>query len=212
MSLLNKLHNLIKEKGPITVEKYMDMCLNDPVYGYYKTQQIFGENGDFTTAPEISQTFGEMIAIWIIYNWSVIYSPDKFSICEMGPGRGTLSKDILRVIKKLSPECYNAAEITLIETSPLLVNLQKEALAEHIAKISWIDDLKDLPQLPTIIVANELFDAIPIQQYVYKNCYLLTRKIGLENGELFFIIDELDKKLINEKYKSNTYLIKEFIR
>ncbi|MDN5249546.1 MAG: SAM-dependent methyltransferase, partial [Alphaproteobacteria bacterium] len=98
------IQEIIHQTGPLTVAEYMNICLSHEKYGYYKTQKIFGQTGDFTTAPEISQVFGELLAIWLLTAWQQQNSPKKFILCEAGPGRGTLMYDLLRTITKLNPQ------------------------------------------------------------------------------------------------------------
>ncbi len=147
----------IRRDGPINLATYMQIALSHPDHGYYSTRDSIGAKGDFTTAPEISQLFGEMIGLWIIDCWHQIGSPATINLIEPGPGRGTLMADIVRTITKgstLQPQIH------LIETSPRLTQIQQEKLDAQ-----WHQDLSTVPEGPFILVANEFFDALPIHQF-----------------------------------------------
>jgi NADH dehydrogenase [ubiquinone] 1 alpha subcomplex assembly factor 7 len=153
----------IKDHGPIPVSRFMDLALAHPEHGYYRTRDPLGQTGDFITAPEISQMFGEIIGLWAAVVWQSLGCPDPFILAEFGPGRGTMMADALRAAK-LQPGFVEAAHIHLVETSPTLRAHQKETLAGH--HPIWHDTIEDLPQGPSIIIANEFFDALPIQQFL----------------------------------------------
>ena len=162
--LLEELKIRIQEDGPISVADYMAACLGHPKYGYYMIRDPFGADGDFTTAPEVSQMFGELIGLWLVECWNQRGRPDPFRLVEMGPGRGTLMADILRTAKMM-PEFLAAADIHLIETSPHLRKLQENSLKSH--QVTWHDSLQGVPEEgPVYLVANELLDALPIHQLV----------------------------------------------
>lgn len=152
----------IKADGPITIADYMELCLTHPQYGYYMKQDPLGAAGDFTTAPEITQAFGELIGLWAVETWRHLGSPGSFTLCELGPGRGTLMSDALRAAQML-PEFGKAAQVHLLEASPFLREKQQSALAAH--NPTWIDTLEQLPDQPIIIIANEFFDALPVRQF-----------------------------------------------
>ena len=163
---LNKLikEAILKKKG-ISLSEYMKMCMTHPKYGYYTKQYPIGFKGDFITSPEISQMFGELIGLWVVQAWMDHNKPPEFSLVELGPGNGTLMEDILRATKSIS-EFHKALKITLIEISPSLQKLQKQVLKGY--PINWKKNLSNLPNIPTIIIANEFFDALPIKQFVFK--------------------------------------------
>lgn len=185
--LQEKIIRLITLQGPIDISQYMLMALADPEYGYYKTASPFGYEGDFITAPETSQMFGEMIAVWALSAWQGMGRPAPFLLCEMGPGRGTLMDDLLRTIGKLSPECLAAAHVVLVETSHRLGAIQKEKLRTHDKKIEWVAGFEKMPNLPLVLIANELFDALPIHQYVSNHGALHERMVAIDkNGNLCF--------------------------
>lgn len=150
----------IRLAGPMGLDEYMRLCLLHPEHGYYATRDPFGAAGDFTTAPEISQMFGEMIGLALAQAWLDQGSPAPFTLAEIGPGRGTLMADILRVIARV-PGMTEAAEVTLIEASPHLRGVQ----ARRLGAISHLDAATDLPERPLFLVANEFFDALPIRQF-----------------------------------------------
>lgn len=169
-TLLDKIKHIIALNGPISIAEYMHICMADPEHGYYKTQEAIGRQGDFITAPEVSQMFGELIGIWCITTWQQLGKPSPFCLAELGPGKGTLMQDLLRAVKNNS-EFMNAAQVVLVETSEALKKVQKSKLPEDLVeseKIKWEIDINKLPQMPVIFVANEFFDVVPFRQYVKK--------------------------------------------
>lgn len=187
--LKEKLKRLIEATGPISVAEYMAHCLLDPEFGYYTTREPFGTEGDFITAPEISQMFGELIGVWIYSRWKSAGSPRNPIIAEIGPGRGTLMKDLLRTVSRLDPAFAREARFALVEASSRLIEVQKRTLAEAARTISleWYDRFEALPLGPLFIVGNELFDALPMRQFVKTANGWRERVVGLdEQGELAF--------------------------
>ncbi|MDJ0931568.1 class I SAM-dependent methyltransferase [Breoghania sp.] len=183
-----RIRALIENTGPISIADYMAICLADPEHGYYMRREPFGSKGDFTTAPEISQMFGELIGAWCLETWTGLGHPETVHLIELGPGRGTLMADILRVAC-LDPAFAAAARVHLVETSPRLRDLQKQTLAATPLPIAWHDSLADVPDDgTTILVANELFDALPIHQYVLTQGSWQQRVAGLDpaSDELAF--------------------------
>ncbi|WP_093186839.1 class I SAM-dependent methyltransferase [Pseudovibrio sp. Tun.PSC04-5.I4] len=178
--LLAKIKQHIADHGPMTIAQYMNLCLSDPKHGYYMTQQPFGTKGDFTTAPEISQLFGELIGAWLLHQWISQDLKDPIQLVEIGPGRGTLMKDILRVIS-LRPQMLAQTQIHLVETSPSLRKVQKKQLKAY--EIKWHDNLQNIPKGPTLLVANELFDALPIHQYQLTDTGWRERCVGLNDDQ-----------------------------
>lgn len=214
--LKEKLAKQIKLRGAIGVDQFMQSCLSDRDFGYYQINEPFGVEGDFTTAPEISQLFGEIIAIWLIQAWQKLEKPQYFNLCEMGPGRGTLMDDILRTISKITPQMLASAQINLIETSERLIEQQKAKLVRHNCTIYWRQDLDDLPRLPLLFVANELFDALPINQYMFKRGHFHKRLIGLDfNDSLCFVLGRQIKRKIPcdlKKFKDDDIVETSFYR
>lgn len=161
--VVDRLKSRIASKGHVSVAEFMQSALGDQDGGYYTTRDPFGAAGDFTTAPEISQVFGELIGLWCADTWRAMGSPRAFALIEFGPGRGTLMSDALRALGQV-PECRAAASIHMVETSPVLREIQQQALQGE--NITWHSDLPDLGRTPVIILANEFLDALPVEQYV----------------------------------------------
>jgi len=172
----------IQAEEGISVADYMRMCLGHREHGYYNTRDPFGVDGDFTTAPEISQMFGEMIGAWIADSWLQMGAPDPFYLVECGPGRGTLMHDILRATKNV-PQFHAAMDIHLIEMSPVLKEKQKQTLSVF-DKVTWHSDLKTLPiDAPVIVIGNEFLDALPVAQYTHNGDNWVENYVDVdENG------------------------------
>jgi NADH dehydrogenase [ubiquinone] 1 alpha subcomplex assembly factor 7 len=173
----------IGETGPISVADYMAECLLHPVHGYYTTRNPFGTAGDFTTAPEISQMFGELIGLALAQAWLDRGSPAPFTLAELGPGRGTLMADVLRATRGV-PGFHVAARVGLVEASPRLREVQAQSLGGHDA--TWFDRIEDLPDAPIFLVANEFLDALPIRQFQRGPQGWHERLIGLRDDALAF--------------------------
>ncbi len=152
--------------GPMTLADFMAEALNHPKYGYYATRDPLGVAGDFITAPEISQMFGELIGLWCAVVWQGMGAPDPFLLAELGPGRGTLMADALRAARRV-PGFREAAAVHLVETNPVLRERQAESLTAAGLKRppAWHDDFASLPDGPMLVVANEFFDALPVRQF-----------------------------------------------
>jgi len=161
--LEQRIRDRIAADGPIPVSQYMSMALGDPEFGYYVTRDPFGAAGDFITAPEISQIFGELIGLWCAIAWEQSGAPERAILVELGPGRGTLMADALRAAQ-MSPSFAAAIELHLVETSPKLRDSQRAALGDY--HVTWHDRFDEVPPGPLFLVANEFFDALPIDQYV----------------------------------------------
>lgn len=184
--LAEKIVRRIAATGPINVADYMATCLFDPELGYYTTRQPFGRAGDFVTAPEISQMFGELVGVWIAESWQRLGAPLPFRLTEIGPGRGTLMKDICRVLARVSPRLFDAIDIVMVEASPRLADRQRETLGDLASRIRWQGELDDTPHAG-VAVANELFDAIPVRQFVKTDAGWRERVVALdEAGALQF--------------------------
>lgn len=163
--LEERLITLIDDHGPIRVGDYMADALGHPQHGYYMTEAAFGSEGDFTTAPEISQIFGELIGAWLVNAWEEIGAPSLFNLIELGPGRGTLMADILRTAK-VRPKFLKAARVYMIETSGRQRYAQQRKLQDIGQPITWATELHDIPAAPTLFIANEFFDCLPIRQFI----------------------------------------------
>lgn len=165
--LKRRLIERITVSGPMTVAEYFAACLFDPAQGYYTTKEPFGRGGDFITAPEVSQMFGELLAVWIVRNWDAMGRPAAFALAEIGPGRGTLMADMMRTLARIEGgACLAGTSVFLIEASPRLAAIQKQKLADAPVTPQWLATIDALPDLPLVILGNELFDAIPIRQFV----------------------------------------------
>ena len=184
-TLTHVIRNKIAAEGPITIADFMELCLTHPKYGYYTSKDPFGAQGDFTTAPEMTQVFGEVIGLWCVEMWKHLGSPAKFSLCELGPGRGTLMKDALRAAQ-LVPDFVNAVDLYLLESSPLLREKQAAALAPY--KPKWITSMTELPDQPVLTIANEFFDALPIRQFIFQGGEWKERRIALAPNETFTFV------------------------
>lgn len=184
--LEHRVRALVRLNGPMPVFDYMGLCLGDPEHGYYMAREPFGAGGDFVTAPEVSQMFGEMIGAFLVECWERLGRPAPFQLVEFGPGRGTLMADILRVAKRV-PAFVAAARLTLVETSPRLRAAQAKTLEGAALRPAWADRAEDLPAGPMIAVANEFFDALPIRQFQRADGAWRERVVGLDDdGVLAF--------------------------
>ncbi len=178
-----RLAERIAAAGPITVAEFMAECLLHPEHGYYATRDPLGVAGDFTTAPEISQMFGELLGIALAQAWLDRGRPTPFVLAELGPGRGTLMADALRACRAV-PGFADAAEVHLVEASPPLRTRQAAALGGHPA--TWHQSVASLPEETLLLVANEFLDALPIRQFVRSGEGWRERVVGLDGGELSF--------------------------
>lgn len=185
--LKRRLKEQIATFGPISVNEYMTQCLFDPTDGYYTNRDPFGAGGDFITAPEVSQMFGELVAVWLYKAWLSIGAPLPVTVAEIGPGRGTLMKDMLRTFERLDQTFFRNAAFAMIEVSPRLAQIQKRALASVQANILWHESIATLAPDPLLIIGNELFDAIPVRQFTRKGTSWRERMVALDgNGDLTF--------------------------
>jgi SAM-dependent MidA family methyltransferase len=189
LPLERQIREMIAAEGPMRLDRYMGLCLGHPEHGYYMKGDPFGAEGDFITAPEVSQTFGELIGIWCVAAWQAMGAPDRFGLVELGPGRGTLMSDLLRAAGKAVPDFVGAAQVHLVETSPALRACQAKAIA---TAVNWHDSVASIPQGPMILVANEFFDAIPIRQFEKRDGRWHERVIGLREDRLVLGLVEAD--------------------
>lgn len=180
-----RLAERIRAEGPISLAAFMAVALHDPQDGYYARRAPIGAAGDFVTAPEISQIFGELIGVWSALVWQRMGRPDPVILAELGPGRGTLMVDLLRAAAAL-PEFRSALRLHLVEASPVLRAVQRDRLAE--ARPVWVEQVADLPPGPLLLIANEFLDALPIRQFVRTGAQWAERQIGLDAaGRLAFV-------------------------
>jgi len=174
---------MIAAEGPLPLSRFMALCLSHPRYGYYMTRDPLGEAGDFVTAPEVHQIFGDLIGAWAAATWAAMGSPARVLLVECGPGRGTLMADILRAARSITG--FRAAiEVHLVETSPVLRAIQARTLGA--ATPRWHEGIDSLPDGPVILVANEFLDALPIRQWVATPEGWRERVVGVIDGKLTF--------------------------
>jgi NADH dehydrogenase [ubiquinone] 1 alpha subcomplex assembly factor 7 len=177
---------IVAEEGPISVERYIEIALTHPQHGYYMNRDPFGAAGDFTTAPEISQMFGELVGLWSAEVWNAMGKPDPVRLIELGPGRGTLMSDALRAAR-IVPEFRAAIDVTLVEVSQTLAEIQHETLLTAGAPIAWAASPSEAPEGPAIIIANEFLDALPVRQYVRSHNRWRERVVWVDkSGQLGF--------------------------
>jgi len=183
--LSEELRTLIASDGPIPVDRFMALALGHPRHGYYMNRDPFGAAGDFITAPEISQVFGELIGVWAASAWDALGRPASVRLIELGPGRGTLMADLLRSANAL-PTFHAAISVHLVEMSAALASRQRQTLAGAVRPVSWHRDLSDIPEGPAILIANEFLDALPVRQFVMTERGWRERVIGASEGALAF--------------------------
>lgn len=176
-----ELEDKISRDGPISVADYMSAVAE----AYYSRGDVFGRAGDFVTAPEISQVFGELIGLWCVTAWQSLGAPRAFHMVECGPGRGTLMADALRTIAETAPDFMKEASIHLVEQSAALQGIQAAKLEDW--DIQWHEDLSTLPKAPTIVIGNEFLDALPTEQYEKTPVGWCKRLVDHRNGEFQFV-------------------------
>ena len=183
--LQSEIKKLIKSSGPMPVWRYMELCLTHPEHGYYVSRDPLGREGDFTTAPEVSQMFGELLGLWAASVWKAIGSPPMLRLIELGPGRGTMMADALRALRVLPP-LYQSLSIHLVEINPVLREKQQATLS-GVRNIAWHDSIDEVPEGPAVIFANEYFDVLPIHQVVKRETGWHERVVEIDdNGKLAF--------------------------
>jgi NADH dehydrogenase [ubiquinone] 1 alpha subcomplex assembly factor 7 len=185
---------------PLTLAAYMQLALQHPEFGYYRRRDPLGGAGDFITAPEISQMFGEIIGLWFLQQWQALGKPSEFVLLELGPGRGTLLKDALRAIRS-NPACLAACRLYLYESNRDLRATQSATLAAHTPR--WLEDLNELPPLPTLIISNEFFDALPIRQWRRRGQAWYERRVATKGEQLAWI--ETAAPLMTADVASDTF-------
>ena len=164
--LARKLAAWIASTGPITLHDYVEACLYDPDHGYYRKRNAIGQGGDFITAPEISQVFGELIGLWAGEVWRQMGAPPSVRLVELGPGRGTLMADALRALRVVRG-FLEAVSVHLVETSQPLREAQRAVLAPAAVPLFWHEDIASVPDGPVILIANEFVDCLPVRQFVF---------------------------------------------
>lgn len=179
-----EIKRLARADGPLRFDRYMELCLAHPEHGYYRTRDPFGRDGDFITAPEVSQMFGELIGVWCVDAWDAAGQPQSLQIVELGPGRGTLMADITRTLKSIA-SFQTDLTVHMVETSPVLRACQRETLAAISFEVAWHESLADVPDGPSLFIANEFFDALPVRQFEYRSQAWFERVVGLTSeGDL----------------------------
>ncbi len=187
--LAKKLAARMATGGPISVHDYMEACLYDPEHGYYRTREPIGRGGDFITAPEISQAFGELIGLWAGEVWRQMGEPAALRLVELGPGRGILMSDALRALRVL-PRLLESVTVHLIEASEPLQAAQGAALGPIQVPLSWHTDIADVQAGPVILIANEFFDCLPVRQFVFGSVEARWRErmVACEDGAFRFAL------------------------
>ena len=199
---MNKIINILKEKKSIPLDQFINISLYDKKSGYYMKKNPFGKKGDFITAPLISNLFGEMIAIWCVAFWEYIGKPKKILLVELGPGDGSLCKDLLRTFRQFK-KFYNSLEINLLEISDKLKSTQKLKINNR--KVKWIKNIKEINCGPLIFLGNEFFDALPIKQ-IYKKKKLFFEKyvtLSNDNKKIRFLHKKANNNLIKRTQNLN---------
>jgi NADH dehydrogenase [ubiquinone] 1 alpha subcomplex assembly factor 7 len=185
-TLGRKIARRIRDEGPLSVAAYMAMALHDPEGGYYARRDPIGARGDFITAPEISQVFGELLGLWCAVVWRQLGRPDPVILAELGPGSGVLVGDLLRAAATV-PDFHRALRLHLVEASAPLRAAQQQRLAQF--EPIWVPRFEDLPDGPMLLVANEFLDALPIRQFVRYGPHWSERMVTLDDENRFVFVD-----------------------
>jgi SAM-dependent MidA family methyltransferase len=186
--LESKIHRMIEAYGPISVALYMALCLGDPDHGYYMRQEAFGRHGDFITAPEVSQLFGEMIGVFLALCLDQLDAGKPVTLVELGPGRGVLMADVLRTLKQLRPDHFATLNVAMVETSPRLRELQTKAVSPYKVPVFHDSTANLLTDTPLLIIGNEFLDALPMRQFVKSGAQWRERMVMVENAKLVFTV------------------------
>ena len=192
---MNKIINILKKKKSIPLDQFINIALYDKKFGYYMKQNPFGQKGDFITAPLISNLFGEMLAVWCVAFWEHIGKPRKILLVELGPGDGSLCKNLIKTFGQFK-DFYNSLEINLLEISDKLKIIQKVKINNR--KVKWIQKIKEINYGTVIFLGNEFFDALPIKQ-IYKKKKLFFEKyvtLSSDNKKIKFLHKKASKNLI----------------
>lgn len=203
--LARKLKTRIRSEGRIPVSDYMAACLQDPEHGYYRRMPAIGAGGDFVTAPEISQVFGELIGLWCAVVWQQMGSPRALNLVELGPGRGTLMRDALRAAR-IVPGFRDAMSVHLVDKNETLRAIQNTTLEPAGVPIHFYSDVAEIVALregATIVLANEFLDALPIRQFVFLDGHWRARCVGLDNEDTFSFAEELADNAAPERHPTS---------
>ncbi len=185
-ALGRRIARRIRTEGPLSIAAYMAIALHDPDAGYYARRDPIGAQGDFITAPEISQVFGELLGLWCAQMWRQLGKPDPVILAELGPGRGVLIEDLLRAAATV-PQFNRALRLHLVEASAVLRTLQEKRLGQF--RPVWVSRFEDLPDGPTLLVANEFLDALPIRQFVRRGAHWSERMVALDDEDRLVFVD-----------------------
>lgn len=217
-ALADRLRARIAANGPLTVEEYMQACLRDAREGVYAARAPIGAQGDFITAPEISQIFGELLGLWAVSVWQSMGEPAAVTVAELGPGRGTLMADALRAWRA-APKFMQSASVALVEASPVLAGMQQNTLVNTDVPLRWYGDLSAVPDGPLIVLANEFLDALPIRQFVRRGGTWRERVVATDDGGLVFaegqavaITEQAPEGAILETSPATDRLVRELAR
>jgi NADH dehydrogenase [ubiquinone] 1 alpha subcomplex assembly factor 7 len=202
----------IEEDGFISITDFWQQALTHPSYGYYQKQNPFGENGDFITAPEASQLFGEMLGIWVYSKWHELGFPKNFYLVELGPGNGALMVDLLRATKHVAG-FHDAIQLCFVEISQRLQKIQQQKINFDNAK--WFKEFTDINfDAPIIVIANEFFDALPVEQYIWVSNQCYQRVIKYDNGFYYdnilssnSLVRKKHNKILEISEKSEYYIM-----
>jgi SAM-dependent MidA family methyltransferase len=181
VSLAARIADRIRSGGPMSVAEYMHVCLHDPADGYYATRPALGAQGDFITAPLVSQMFGELIGLWMVELWRQMGRPSPFRLVELGPGDGTLMSDLLRAAGR-AQGFREASEVWLVEPSRPLRRLQENRLGPALRQVDRLDEIPG--GAPWLLVANEVLDCLPARQWERREGAWMERRVGLEGERL----------------------------
>ena len=192
---MKKINKILSNKSKITMDNYMDIVLYDKKFGYYQKKNPFGIKGDYVTAPNISNLFCEMIAIWLVSFWENLKKPNNFYFVELGPGNGDFCSVLLKSLKNF-PEAFKAINIMLYEKSNRLKKIQKKRIVSK--KVSWIKNFKDIKKGPVIFFGNEFLDALPIKQFKRINSNIFERYASLKKNKVNFFYEKAEKKYVNK--------------
>ena len=192
---MNEIINILKTKKSIPLDKFINISLYNKKFGYYMKNNPFGKEGDFITAPMISNLFGEMLAIWCVSFWEHAGKPNKILLVELGPGDGSLCKNLLKTFKQFK-SFYDSLEINLLETSDKLKIIQEEKINNK--KVKWIKEINKINYGPIIFLGNEFFDALPIKQIYKKRNLFFEKHVGLssDNKKIKFLHRKASNNLV----------------
>ena len=192
---MHSIIKLLKEKKSLPLDQFINISLYNKKFGYYMKKNPIGNKGDFITSPLISNLFGEMLAIWCVSFWKHLGKPNKFLLVELGPGDGTMCKDLLNTFKQFK-SFYNSLEINLLEISDKLKTIQKLKINNN--KVKWIKKISEINYGPVIFLANEFFDALPIKQIRKEKKKFFEKHVCLSNNskEIKFLYKKANNNLI----------------